>query len=446
MTAKNSRTPSPPAAWVPTLYFQEGLPYVLVNSTAIVMFLSLGMTKDASLYWSSLLALPWALKPLWAPVIDLFGTRRRWIVVNQLLLGVAFLLSGMILASCQTFVPLLTLFFLIGISSATHDAAADGFYIVALDDHTQAVYSGIRSTFYRLATITGQGGLVYLAGFLIESGWSNQQGWRLTLMIAGALIVALGLYHLRLLPRPERDRPTGNRGFAGGFAGVFASFFRSRGIVTVLLFLLLFRLAEAQLRVAVPFLLDSRAAGGLELPIKLQGVIYGGGGVVFLLLGGIFAGLLVARHGLGRWFWPMALALNIPDLVYVYLSFAMPQNHWIIGVCVCIEQFGYGFGFTGFTLFMIWFAGRFSGGQTGIYALMTGIMAVGLMVPAMYSGTLLEALPGLLNIPAIDAYRAFFIWVMICTLPSFAVTALAARMIDPAFGCKAAAAADGEGK
>lgn len=421
MQAKQEKSPW---LWIPSLYFGQGIPYVVVMTLSVIMYKNNGISNTDIALYTSWLYLPWVIKPLWSPVVDLFGTRRAWIVALQLLIGAALALVALTTALPRFFQLSLAVFWLMAFSSATHDIAADGFYMLGLEQGQQAAYVGVRSTFYRLAMIAGQGALVYLAGWLTASTGDVRLAWSVVFCILAALFGALFLYHQLMLPRPAADRP----GAAGGawlaeFGATFASFFRKKGILTILGFLLLFRLGEAQLlKLATPFLLDPPAQGGLGLSTAQVGLVYGTVGVLALTVGGLLGGYAIARHGLKRCLWPMVLAVHLPDLVFVYLASALPENVYLIGACIAVEQFGYGFGFTAYMLYMIMVAD--GPHKTAHYAICTGFMALGMMLPGMVSGWIQQQL----------GYQHFFIWVCLATLPAFAMAALV--RLDPQFGKK----------
>jgi PAT family beta-lactamase induction signal transducer AmpG len=315
-------------------------------------------------------------------------------------------------------------------SSATHDIAADGFYMLGLRQHQQAAFVGVRSTFYRIAMIAGEGALVVLAGSLEQHLDELRIAWRITLFVVAAVFLAAFTYHLIILPRPAAD--TWRRGgprqdLAWEFFRVFVDFFRKDRIAVVVAFLLLYRLAEAQLvKLIYPFLLDERAVGGLGLDTSQVGLIKGTIGVVALLAGGILGGLAISRHGLRAWLWPMVIIMHLPDLAFVYLAYAQPTSYVLISAAVAVEQFGYGFGFTAYMLYMIMVAE--GAHKTAHYAICTGIMALGMMLPGMSAGWIQEQV----------GYQHFFLWVIISTIPGFIVAALV--KIDPEFGRKKAAA------
>jgi len=413
-----------PWRWVPTLYLAEGLPYALALSVSVVLYKNLGVSNAAITFWAGLLGLPWVVKPLWSPIVDLLKTRRLWIWTLQLFIGAA--LAGVVLALPlpHFFQITLALFWLVAFASATHDIAADGFYLLALTEGDQALFSGVRNTFYRVANIAAQGGLVIFAGKMHERTGSYATAWALALALAAGVVLALGIYHRLVLPRPVNDvagRAVSTEIFSANFAETFLAFFRKPKILTLLAFLLLYRFGEAQLfTVAKIFLLDPRAAGGLALTDAQYGWIYGTVGVGALLGGGLLGGFAVSRHGLKFWLWPMLLAIHLPDAVFIWLAYARPENLFAIGASVAVEQFGYGFGFTAFMLYMIHIAR--GPHATAHYALCTGFMALGLNVPNLWSGWLQEHL----------GYQLFFAWVILATIPSFLVALKIP--LEPEFG------------
>lgn len=410
--------------WVPSLYFAEGLPYVAVMSVSVIMYKKFAISNAEIAFYTSWLYLPWIIKPLWSPLVDILKTRRFWIVAMQLLVGGGFAAIALTIPTDDFFRYTLAAFWLLAFSSATHDIAADGFYILALDDHEQAWFVGIRNTFYRIAMIAGQGLLVMFAGFLEERTGNIPAAWSSTFFLLAAVFVVLCLWHSRVLPRPDNDvrgdTQTGN-GFVAEFVETFVAFFRKTHIGKVLAFLLLYRIAESQLvKLASPFLLDERAAGGLELSTSQVGWVYGTVGALMLTIGGIVGGFLAARNGLRYWLWWMVLAINLPNAVYIALAYLQPESFIAINIAVGVEQFGYGFGFTAYTLYMIYVArGRRA---TAHFAICTGFMALGMMLPGMVSGYIQELL----------GYQHFFVWVLLATIPSFVIVALIP--LDPGFG------------
>jgi len=614
-----------PWFWVPTLYYAEGIPYIVVMTVSVIMYKRMGISNTDIALYTSWLYLPWVIKPLWSPVVDLLKTKRFWIVAMQLLIGAGLAGVALTIPVPKFFQLTLAFFWLLAFSSATHDIAADGFYMLGLNQHDQAWFVGIRSTFYRLAMITGQGLLIILAGFIEsstgldnldlqvsavpekeqiafvhpdslvfpadnsgtlkilsypenieisttlrskeevatisdfaynwnvdngfslkdekkeaqskpasestwwqrvvsrnlesflrrnfgveekvipgdetgnvglvyfklsqepepgekivinfgrskgdksialvnsppvgsritfdESNWnipalaliqldpklernSNasflaQSGniplaWSITFFFLAALFFVFFIYHRFFLPRIEAEGAVASKkaeDFLKEFLDTFVLFFKKERIGIILGFLLLYRLGESQIvKLATPFLLDSQEAGGLSLTTGELGFVYGTVGLVCLTLGGLLGGFLAARNGLKFWIWIMAIAINIPNAVYIYLSYALPDNFLIINTCIAIEQFGYGFGFTAYMLYMIYVSdGKH---KTAHFAITTAFMALGMMIPGMMSGWLQE----------IIGYQHFFIWVLIATIPGFII--LAFVKIDKDFGKK----------
>lgn len=396
---KNKKTPW---SWIPTLYFAEGLPYVLVMTVSVIMYKNLGISNAEIAFYTSWLYLPWVIKPFWSPFVDLLKTKRWWITSMQLLIGAGLAGIAFFLPTTFFFQATLAVFWLMAFSSATHDIAADGFYMLALNESEQSLFVGIRNIFYRIATITGQGLLIVLAGMLEKWTGNIPYAWSLVFFVCAGLFIAIGLYHSYQLPKPTTDKGAS----LGSLGNLFKTFFQKKGIVLSLAFILLYRLGEAQLaKLASPFLLDKPEMGGLNLSTEQVGIIYGTIGVIALLLGGIVGGIVASKHGLKKWLWYMVAAMNVPNLVYVYLAFVQPENFWIISSCVAIEQLGYGFGFTAFMLYLIYVAqGPY---QTAHYAICTGFMALGMMLPGMIAGWLQEMM----------GYDWFFIWVCLCTIP-----------------------------
>lgn len=415
-----------PWLWVPSLYFAQGIPYVAVMIVSVLMYKRLGISNTDIALYTSWLNLPWVIKPFWSPFVDLLKTKRWWVVTMQLLIGAGLGGVAFTIPTEFFFQATLAVFWLLAFSSATHDIAADGFYMLGLDTHEQAFFVGIRSTFYRFAIIAGQGLLVMFAGFMENSTGSIPMAWSVTFFILAGLFLALFLYHRYILPSPKADKVsaavTPSTIFREFFA-TFASFFRKKQAVVAILFMLLYRFPEAQLtKLVTPFLVDPREAGGLGLSTAEIGLVYGTIGTIGLVLGGILGGIAASKGGLKKWIWPMALAITLPDAVFIYLSSALPDSLLIINICVFIEQFGYGFGFTAYMLYLIYY----SNGEhkTAHYAICTAFMALGLMLPGMIAGWMQEQL----------GYVNFFWWVMISCVVTLVVTAC--LKIDPAFGRK----------
>ncbi|HOD38560.1 MAG: MFS transporter [Candidatus Marinimicrobia bacterium] len=541
-----------PWLWVPSLYFAEGIPYVIAMTVSVIMYKTMGVSNAALAFWTSVLYLPWVIKPIWSPFVDVISTKRNWVLITQFILGCCFIGVALVVRLPLWFALTLIVLWIIALASATHDIAADGFYMIGLDEHQQTWFVGIRSTFYRMAMIVGQGLIVMLTGYIMSKTglkpvsitamavppneiiqvldennlpaikaseqpnivvipaevkvpiynpaepdgdsanvficlsappkkeetvvvnfgrkkgskdiWLTSAGrleftaenwnkpvkvtlkvdhrlrepvvsqfeatagdipfsWAVSFGILGVFFLLICLYHKLMLPTGLETVRVKSQELKSSWLKVFSSFFQKKGIVSALSFLLFYRLAESQLvKMASPFLLDSQEAGGLALTTTQVGFVYGTVGIICLTIGGILGGIVAARNGLKRWVLWMALAINIPDLVYVYLSYVQPDNFMIVTICVAIEQFGYGFGFTGYMLFMLYLAeGEY---KTSHYAIATAFMALGMMLPGMISGKLQDLM----------GYRTFFVYIMFCTIPSFLVASLV--KIDPDFGKK----------
>lgn len=598
-----------PWAWIPTLYFAEALPYVAVMTISVIMYKKLGVSNTDIALYTGWLYLPWVIKPFWSPFVDLFKTKRWWAVTMQLLIAIGFAAIAFCIPTSFFFQMTLAVFWIVAFTSATHDIAADGFYMHALSEHDQSLYVGIRSTFYRIATVSGQGLLVIIAGLIeintglepvqievkaspafknelflpdvslsseacsgdmhfvtsssvLEAGVSPSENdsvaktkidkiireigfqdiekknkdsesqescfttwvretfgekrepsservgniavvglclskapdtgqtiilnmafkkgdpsisleekkaptrfeftkdnwnkpvyvvfnidkklksetsavfegttgnislaWSIVFAVLSLFFLLVSIYHKVFLPKPDTDIPikdvsAGN--MTQEFFATFNSFFKKKQIWVALLFILLYRLPEAQLvKLINPFLLDPIDKGGMGLTTGQVGIVYGTIGIIGLTIGGIIGGVLASRDGLKHWLWPMVLAITLPDLVYVFLSYVQPDSFVTINLCVFVEQFGYGFGFTAYMLYLIYFSeGKH---KTAHYAICTGFMALGMMLPGMMAGWLQETI----------GYRHFFIWTMICCIATIAVTAFI--KIDPEFGKK----------
>ncbi len=420
-----------PWRWVPTLYFAQGIPYVVVMTLSVVMYKNLEVSNTDIALYTSWLYLPWVIKPLWSPLVELLGTKRHWIVVLQFALGASLAMVALALPAPHFLQLTLGVFWLMAFASATHDIAADGFYLLALPPHTQAAFVGVRSTCYRLAMIAGQGGLVYLAGWLQVRTGQVVTAWATVFSVLAGFFVVAALYHQWALPRPTTDRPSSRSQTIGAdFAAVFTTFFRQPEIGRIIAFLLLYRFAEAQLlKLVTPFLLDSRAIGGLGLRTQDVGIAYGTVGVSALVVGGLLGGWVISRAGLRTALWPLMVCMHLPNLVFVALAVWQPTGLPLVSAAIALEQFGYGFGFTAYLVYMLMVAGGVDGSsvhKAAHYALCTGFMALGMMLPGMWAGWLQTQL----------GYVSFFTWACLATLPSFAAAALI--RIDPGFGRKTA--------
>jgi MFS transporter, PAT family, beta-lactamase induction signal transducer AmpG len=395
----------------------------MVMTVSVIMYKKFGISNTDITLYTSWLYLPWVIKPLWSPFVDMFKTKRFWAVSMQLFIGAALAGIALSIPVPNFFQYTIAVFWLMAFSSATHDIAADGFYLLGLDESNQAAFIGIRNTFYRIAMLTGQGALVVLAGTL-EPKLGIQYAWSITFYVIAVFFLVLFLYHRFMLPYPASDistRKDKSNGVFSEFVQTFVLFFKRTDILLILLFLFFYRFAEAQLvKLVSPFLLDVREKGGLGLSTSEVGIVYGTVGIIALTAGGLLGGFVISKKGLRRWLWPMVIIMHTPDLMFVYLSQFQPSNFLLINSAVALEQFGYGFGFAAYTMYMIYV----SQGEhkTAHFAICTGIMALGMMLPGMISGKIQELI----------GYQHFFLWVIISTIPGFIVAALV--KIDPEFG------------
>ncbi len=409
---KNKKSPW---IWIPTLYFAEGIPYVVIATSVLaLMYHSFGLSNTQNTFLTSWLYLPWVIKPLWSPFVDMFSTKRRWILTMQLILGIGFALVAFVLPTTIYFQTSLALFWFMAFASATHDISADGYYMLELEDRQQSLFVGIRSLFYKLATIFGEGFLVIIAGYFEKTTKNIPLSWSIAFFTLSGIFFTIFVYHCFYLPKTETDTSNTNistKEALTNFFNTFILFFRKKNIITALSFILLYRISEALLiKISPLFLKDTIASGGLNLSTIEIGVIRNTVGVIALTVGGILGGVAISRKGLKYWLMPMAMCITIPNLVYVYLAYYQPSNLIIINSTVALEQFGYGFGFTSYMMYLI----RFVDGEhkTSHYAICTGFMALGMMLPGMIAGWLQELLGSYLN---------FFLFVVLLTVLTIAV-------------------------
>ena len=431
-----------PWTWVPTLYFAQGIPYFLVNNISVMMFTKMGVPNGDMAMFTSLLYLPWMIKPFWSPFVDVMKTKRWWTVTMQVIMSIAFLLLVLTLPTpsveqitsgttpMSMFMVTLILFIITAFASATHDIAADGFYMLGLDTGTQAEFVGIRSTFYRLSNIFGQGVLVAIAGWVELEYNDIPLSWNVTLIVATVIFALVTVYHLFIIPKPDADRPTiEGKATAGAifaeFGRSFKTYFMKKGVWLAIIFMLCYRLPEAfLLKLCMPFLVASQEAGGLGMSTANVGIAYGTIGTIFLTVGGILGGIFASRLGLKKSLWVMAACMTLPCITFVYLAVAQPTNLAIIATAISIEQFGYGFGFTAYMLYMMYFSdGEF---KTSHYAICTSFMALSMILPGLAAGYIQEAI----------GYENFFWMVICCSVATFLVTFLAWRITDPNYGKK----------
>lgn len=412
--------------WIPTLYFAEGLPYMAVMTISTVMYKCLGIGNTEIAFYTAWLYLPWVIKPFWSPFVDIIRSKRWWVLAMQWAIAIAMASIAFALPASGFFQATLALFWLMAFASATHDIAADGFYMLTLTEHQQSLFVGIRSLFYRISMVVGQGVLVVVAAFVSDAWAQPKAGWIVVFGILAAFFALVASYHSFALPRPAADamRSPRSRGeVLREFTETFVAFFRKPQVGVALTFMLLYRLPEAQLvKMITPFMLDPTESGGLGLTPDQVGLVYGTIGVIGLMLGGIVGGVAAARRGLRYWLHPMAWSMSLTCLTFVYLAVAQPSAIWEIYLCVFVEQFGYGFGFTAYMLYLIYFsAGRF---KTAHYSICTGFMALGMMLPGMAAGWITDHF----------SYVAFFIWTMVCCVATIGVCYLI--HVDKNFGKK----------
>lgn len=397
-----------PWFWVPSLYLYQGIPYSIVMTTSALFYQSMGINVASFTFWTSLLYLPWTIKPLWSPIVEACSTKRRWVVITQMVVAVLFLLLSLSF-QMQCFYPLslLTLLF-IALGSASHDIACDGFYMLALNSRQQSFFVGIRTVFYKVAMLAAVGLIPIVVDYVNGKNTSNSSwGWTVAFITLSIVMLALWLYNSRMLPHPT-DTTSDSSSSLTIYKEVIVSFFSKPGVVPSIAFLLLYRLGEAQLaKIATPFLIDDRSNGGLGMSMTDYGIAYGTSGMIALTLGGVVGGWLASKFGLKRLIWPMVAFMNLPNLVYVALAIWQPvADSWTIYAAIITEQLGYGFGFTAYMLFLLLYVGD-SKYKTAEYALGTALMALGMMLPGMISGFVQELV----------GYDYFFIYVVICCIP-----------------------------
>lgn len=431
-----------PWLWVPSLYFAEGVPYFLVNNISVMMFAKMGVPNGQMAFFTTLLYFPWFLKGLWSPIVDVIKTKRWWILTMQVLMTAMMILLTVTLpkpspeAIAEGAVPInlfwvtLVLFIVAAFASATHDIAADGYYMLAHSPSSQAAFIGIRSTAYRIASVFGQGVLVFIAGRIEKSTGDIPFSWQVTIGVSAIIFFIVTLYHTFVLPKAADDKPRIDPKEGAGatfreLGNSFKTFFTKKGVVLAIIFMLLYRLPEGFLiKMCQPFLVAGRENGGLGLDTDAVGVVYGTIGVIALLAGGIAGGVYASKVGLKKALWIMTACMTLPCLTFCYLSIFLPTNLITISVAVSIEQFGYGFGFTAYMLYMMYFSeGEF---KTSHYAICTAFMALSMMLPGFVAGYIQEAI----------GYVNFFWMVMFCCIATVGVTIAARKSIDAEYGRK----------
>ena len=430
-----------PWAWIPTLYMAEGAPYFAVNTLAVLFLSQMGLSNAEVALYTGWLYLPWVIKPFWSPILDLFGKKRMWVVLMQFIIAIALAGVSFSINLDEWIQSTLAFFWLCAFASATHDIAADGLYILSLDSSQQSFFVGIRNTFYRISTVLCQWALLKSVQYFhdtlceedtiansAESILAYREAWQINFCLLAVIFALFVVHHFFLLPKSEKDKASDGKltnvweSLHDNFKS-FSDKFTLKEFVIALLFIFTYRLGEAQLgKISMLFMKDTIENGGLGLQIDVVGDVYGLVGVIALMLGGILGGIAVSRFGLKKMMFPMLLFMNIPNIVYIILSTTQTVNMPIIYSMVAIEQFGYGFGFTAFTLYLVYISqGEYS---TTHYAICTGLMALGMMLPGMIAGFMQEML----------GYTNFFIWVCVCTIPPFIIAPILS--IDSQFGKK----------
>ena len=421
-----------PISWVPTLYFAMGMPFVVLNMVCVLMFKGLDVSDAQIALWTSIIMFPWTLKPLWSPLLEMYKTKKFFVIVTQIATGCIFGLIALALHLPDFFAVCIALLSVIALSGATHDVAADGVYMASLSKDDQARYIGWQGAFYNIAKIAATGGLVMLAGVLIKhftgdvstldaaaAAVAKRQGtvmaWTVIMAVIGVIMVLLGLYNAKFVPADRRDTSTERPGLKETMVelgNVFVDLFRKRHIIYYIFFIILYRFAEGFVMKIVPlFLKADRANQGLGLSEEQIGLCYGTFGAAAFVSGSILAGYYVAHRGLQKSLFSLCCVFNLPFIAYTLLAIYQPESLWLIGGGIVLEYFGYGFGFVGLTLFMMQ---QIAPGkhQMAHYAFASGIMNLGVMLPGMLSGYVSDWL----------GYRDFFVFVLVCTIPAFLIT------------------------
>lgn len=409
--------------WVPSVYLAEGLPYAIINILTATMYTNMGIPKETMAFYTGLIGLPWIIKPFWSPFIDLIRTKRWWTLLMQALMCVGMILIACLLPTSGFFMGTLIVFWFVAFFSATHDVAADGYYMMALNEKQQAAFVGVRSTFYKIASLMGQGGMLIVAGFFETRYGHIPSAWSVTFVVISILFAAIFFWDLFAMPHSPKDRPVPGvtaRNIVADFGKTFVSFFARKHIWIALAFMLLYRLPEALcLKIVPPFLLDSRGSGGLALSTSQVGLANGIVGVAALLAGGIAGGVVIAKGGLRKWIWPMALTLTLPCAVYLGLALYQPLNFIYVCVGIGIEQFGYGFGYTGIMMYLIYFC--VGENQTSHFAFCTAFMLLGIIGPGMFAGWIFNVCEKFGNAIVMSqaGYVIFFSFIMLTCVFTF---------------------------
>jgi PAT family beta-lactamase induction signal transducer AmpG len=400
-----------PALWVPTVYFAMGLPFVAIAQASALMYKNMGVSDTQIALWTSLIMLPWTLKPLWSPVLEMFKTKKHFVVATQIVTGLMFMLVALSLPLNDFFRYSIALLAVVAISGATHDIATDGLYLDVLSPKLQAKYVGWQGAAYNIAKIVSGGAFVYMAGEL-EKTIGIKYAWMSVMGTYGIVMLFLGLYHIKMLPSGGKASEV--KSLKEGFTtlqDVIKTFFQKKNIIWYIFFIILYRFAEGfAIKIAPLFFKAATVDGGLGMTTSEIGLVYGTFGAAAFVVGSLLGGYYISSKGLKNTLFKLALVFNIPFTVYAFLSFYQPESMVIISIAVILEYFGYGFGFVGLMLFMMQqiAPGKY---KMAHYAFATGIMNLGFMIPSAISGFLSDLV----------GYRLFFLWVLIATIPAILV-------------------------
>jgi MFS transporter, PAT family, beta-lactamase induction signal transducer AmpG len=409
-----------PWFFIPTLYFAEGTPYILINVVSVIVYKRMGVDNASIAAWTSLLYLPWVIKMFWGPLVDTNSTKRNWIIFTQLAMTLCLASIAFSLHFTYFFYISLAAFFIGAFVSATHDIAADGFYLLSLTKKDQAGFVGIRSTFYRFSMIFGQGFIVWFAGWMEVKTTNIAASWTIAFSITACIYFILFVYHNFILPFPDIDTASSKK--ENAFTEVFISYFKQEKIGIILAFIFLYRFGEAFLiKMATPFFLDKPGTGGLGLATQQVGIVYGTIGIGCLLSGGIIGGLIIKKYGLKRCLLPMTLIMQFPMLIYILMSIIKPSGYFA-SPFVALEQFAYGFGFTAYMVYLMYLADK-SKFKSAHYAISTGLMASGMMLPGYISGYLQQFL----------GYQNFFIVTALLGIPGVVISFFLSKQQEKKF-------------
>ena len=412
MTKKSTSSRSP-IFWIPSTWFAMGLPFVALSTSSSIMYKNMGISDSQIAFWTSIIMLPWSIKPLWGPFLEMYKTRTFFVYTTQIFTGCLFGLVALTLKVDHFFSLSIAVLSIIAFSGSTHDTAADGVYLNELSSKLQAKFVGWQGAFYNLAKLLSGGALVYLAGEL-EKKYGIANAWMTVMFIYGIIMIVLGIYNMKMLPNDSRDAETQSKqeGF-NTLKDVIITFFQKKNIWYSLMFIVFYRFAEGQaIKITPLFFKAARVDGGLGLSTSEIGVLYGVVGAASFVLGSIGAGYFVSNKGLTKKTLMMLCAFfNVPFIAYTFLAITQPVNINIIGLAVGVEYFGYGFGFVGLILFIMQniAPGKY---KMAHYAFGSGLTSLGFIIPSMISGFVSDYL----------GYKEFFIWVLISTIPAFLIT------------------------